>query len=166
MQQQLFDDQVAEAATEIDSYRREQEERLIDQALTVLRQRFDRGVALQSPCDAKEYVQLWLGPREQEVFACLFLDGRHRIIACEALFYGTVDTSAVYPREVVRRALEHNASALICAHNHPSGCAEPSRADEMITRRLQEALGLVDVRLLDHLVVGETVTSLAEAGRL
>ena len=164
MDKQIVDDQVTEPVAELADYREDQEDRLIRQALVLVRRRFERAEAMQSPRDAANYVQLWLGPREQEVFACLFLDGRHRIIASEVLFHGTVDSAAIYPREVVRRALDHNAAALICAHNHPSGSAEPSRADEMITRRLQEALGLVDVRLLDHLVVGETVTSLAEKG--
>ncbi|SEP17698.1 DNA repair protein RadC [Aquisalimonas asiatica] len=161
-----FDDQVTEPVTQLADHREDegQADRLIQQALAVVRSRFERGEALQSPRDAARYVQLWLGPRQQEVFACLFLDNRHRIIASEVLFHGTVDSAAIYPREVVRRTIDHNAAAVICAHNHPSGSPEPSRADEIITRRLQEALSLVDVRLLDHLVVGETVTSLAERG--
>ncbi len=95
------------------------------------------------------------------------MDTRHRLIAAEELFYGTVDGASVYPREVVRRALHHNASALILAHNHPSGVAEPSRDDEAITRRLRDALKLVDIRVLDHIVVGAGCTvSLAERGLL
>ena len=100
-----------------------------------------------------------------EVFACLFLDNRHRVIEYEELFRGTIDGASVHPREVVRRALEHNAAALILAHNHPSGVAEPSDADRSITRRLSEALALVDVRILDHFIVGEgEPLSLAERG--
>ncbi len=99
------------------------------------------------------------------MFACLFLDTRHRVIGFEPLFRGTLDGAAVYPREVVKRALVHNAGAVILAHNHPSGDCEPSEADRAITRRLGEALGLIDVRLLDHLVVaGGTHVSLAERG--
>jgi DNA repair protein RadC len=95
----------------------------------------------------------------------LFLDSQNRVIACEELFQGTIDGSVVHPREVVRRALHHNAAALIFAHNHPSGVAEPSQADVNITRRLKDALAVVDIRTLDHLVVGDTeVVSLAERG--
>jgi DNA repair protein RadC len=102
-----------------------------------------------------------------EVFACLFLDNKNRVIQYEELFYGTIDSSAVHPRQVVKRALYHNAAAAIVAHNHPSGVAEPSRADELITLRLKEALALIDVRLLDHIVIGDGQTvSLAERGLL
>jgi DNA repair protein RadC len=123
--------------------------------------------ALTSPAAAGDYLRLWLGRRPNEVFAALFLDNRHRVIAAEELFQGTIDGASVHPREVVRRALSHNAAALIVAHNHPSGIAEPSAADLAITRRLREALALVDIRLVDHLIVGEGVpTSLAERGLL
>ena len=101
------------------------------------------------------------------VFACLYLDNRHRVIAFEELFHGTIDGTSVHPREVVRAALKHNAAALIFAHNHPSGVAEPSDADRRLTRRLQDALGLVDIRTLDHFVVGDgEVVSFAERGWL
>jgi DNA repair protein RadC len=123
-----------------------------------------RGDALTSPDATRRYLAARLRHSPREVFACLFLDNRHRVIAYEELFFGTVDGASVHPREVVKRALAHNAAALILAHNHPSGVAEPSRADEQITRRLQEALGLVEVRVLDHLIVGDEVTSLAERG--
>lgn len=123
--------------------------------------------ALTSPAVAGDYLRLWLGRRPNEVFAALFLDNRHRVIAAEELFQGTIDGASVHPREVVRRALAHNAAALIVAHNHPSGVAEPSAADLAITRRLREALALVDIRLVDHLIVGEGApTSLAERGLL
>lgn len=118
-----------------------------------------------SPAAVSHYLQAALAGRHQEVFLVLFLDTRHRLIAAEELFYGTVDGASVYPREVVRRGLHHNASALILAHNHPSGVAEPSRDDETITHRLRDALKLVDIRVLDHIVVGAGCTvSLAERG--
>jgi DNA repair protein RadC len=124
-----------------------------------------RGESLGSPGDTRRYLQARLRDHPQEVFACLFLDNRHRVIAFEELFRGTIDAASVYPREVVRRALEHNAAAIIAAHNHPSGVAEPSRADESLTRRLRDALALVDVRMLDHFVVGDGETvSFAERG--
>jgi len=114
-----------------------------------------RGDALSDPATTRRYLASRLRDHPHEVFACLFLDNRHRVIAFEELFRGTIDGASVHPREVVRRALHHNAAALILAHNHPSGVAEPSEADRRITRRLQEALALVDVRVLDHVVVGD-----------
>jgi len=124
-----------------------------------------RGDALTSPQHTRQYLSAHLRDRCQEVFACLFLDNRHRVLGYEELFYGTIDGASVHPREVVRRCIAHNAAAVILAHNHPSGVAEPSRADEQITRRLQQALELVEVRLLDHMIVGDgEITSLAERG--
>jgi len=120
---------------------------------------------LESPKTVREYLSLHYADHEREVFSCLFLDNRHRLVAVEEMFLGTVDGASVHPREVVKRALKLNAAAVILAHNHPSGIAEPSRADEMITARIRDALALVDIRVLDHLVVGgTTVTSLAERG--
>jgi DNA repair protein RadC len=125
----------------------------------------DRSDVLTSPDATRRYLASQLRDRPQEVFAALFLDNRHRVIAFEELFFGTIDGASVHPREVVRRALSHNAAALILAHNHPSGVAEPSRADESITRRLKDALALVDIRVLDHLIVGDgQMVSLAERG--
>ncbi|MFP4155267.1 MAG: RadC family protein [Halothiobacillaceae bacterium] len=121
---------------------------------------------IESPGAARRYLAMRLRGYRQEVFAALFLDNRHRVIQFEELFRGTIDQAAVHPREVVKRALHHNAAALILAHNHPSGVAEPSRADEQITRRLQDALGLVDVRVLDHVIIGDEWVSLAERGCL
>jgi DNA repair protein RadC len=119
------------------------------------------------PEDARDFLAARLRGRRNEVFCALFLDTRHRVIACEDLFQGTIDGASVHPREVVRACLRHNAAALIVAHNHPSGVAEPSAADRSITRRLQEALALVDVRLLDHFVVGDGApVSLAARGWL
>lgn len=126
-----------------------------------------RGAVLRSSADARVFLESTLRDRPHEVFCCFFLDNRHRVLAFEELFTGTIDGATVHPREVVRRALEHNAAAVILAHNHPSGVAEPSRADEHLTRRLADALALVDVRVLDHLVVGDgEVVSFSERGLL
>jgi DNA repair protein RadC len=122
---------------------------------------------LQSPQAVKDYLALHLAPHLQEVFAVLFLDSREHLLGMEEMFRGTLAQTSVYPREVVRRALAHNAAAVILAHNHPSGVAEPSRADELLTQALQRALALIDVKVLDHLVVGRgAVVSLAERGLL
>ena len=129
-------------------------------------ERLQRGEALGSPDDTRRYLSARLREYPFEVFACLFLDSQHRVLAFEELFRGTIDGASVHPREVVKRALKHNAAALIFAHNHPSGIAEPSQADRRITRRLQEALALVDIRVLDHCVVGDEVVSFAERGLL
>lgn len=132
-----------------------------------LRAQLDRGDSLRDPSAAARYFKQRLRSRPNEVFAALFLDTRNRTLAYEELFTGTVDAAAVYPREVVRRALLHNAAAVIVSHNHPSGSAEPSRADREITQHLQKALDLVGIRLLDHVVVGEgTPVSMAERGWL
>ena len=125
------------------------------------------GKELTTPAAARDFLRLKLSPLEHEVFACLFLDTRHRVLEFSILFRGTIDSSHVYPREVVKEALRLNAAAVIFCHNHPSGVAEPSAADQAITRRLIDALTLVDIRVLDHLVVGTTSTaSLAELGLL
>jgi DNA repair protein RadC len=121
--------------------------------------------ALSSPEQVRDYLRLQLGNLPHEVFVALFLDAQNRLIGTEQLFSGTLTQTSVYPREVVKRALHHNAAAVIFAHNHPSGIAEPSRADEMLTRALKEALALVDVKVLDHFVVaGNTALSFAERG--
>ena len=137
-------------------------------ALEVLEQRFVReSDALTSPEASRKFLRLKLSGLEHEVFAVLFLDNRHRVIAYEEMFRGTIDGASVHPREVVKAALRLNAAALILAHNHPSGVPEPSQADERLTRRLRDALGLVDIRVLDHIIVGvgEPV-SFAERGLL
>ncbi len=132
-----------------------------------LESRLQRGDPLASPGETRRFLESKLKGYPQEVFACLFLDNRHRLICFEEMFHGTIDGASVHPREVVRRALSHNAAAIIVTHNHPSGVAEPSRADRALTRRLQEAAALVDVRLLDHVVVGDGETvSFAERGWL
>jgi DNA repair protein RadC len=124
-----------------------------------------RADSLTNPEDTRRFLRAHLRGLPYEVFACLFLDNRHRVICFEELFRGTLDGTHVYPREVIKRTLAHNAAAVIFAHNHPSGIAEPSRADETLTRRLKEALALVEIRVLDHLIIGEgEVVSLAERG--
>ncbi|OED39201.1 hypothetical protein AB833_16860 [Chromatiales bacterium (ex Bugula neritina AB1)] len=120
---------------------------------------------LESPEAVKSVVTLNMRDLENEVFACLFLDNRHRLITYQELFNGTIDSASVYPREVVKAALKHNAAAVIFAHNHPSGVAEPSRADIEITAKLKKALALVEIRVLDHIIVGDGYqVSLAERG--
>ncbi|MCL4114499.1 UNVERIFIED_CONTAM: hypothetical protein GTU68_020835 [Idotea baltica] len=140
------------------------------QAVLEMTQRYlaetlSRGDALTSPSHTKLYLSSILRDRQREAFYILFLDNQNRVIKDEVMFEGTIDAASVYPREVVKRALHHNAAALILAHNHPSGVAEPSQADRRITRRLTDALALVDIRILDHFVVGDgEVISFAERG--
>ena len=120
---------------------------------------------LANPRSVSEYLAVHYAGQQREVFGCLFLDNRHRLICFDEVFHGTIDGASVHPREVVKLALARNAAAVILAHNHPSGVAEPSQADELITARLRDALALVDIRVLDHLVVGgTTVTSFVERG--
>lgn len=140
---------------------------VLEMARRHLQAQLERSNILENPEATRQYLASRLRHHPHEVFACLFLDNRHRVIAFEELFRGTIDGASVHPREVVRRALHHNAAALILAHNHPSGVAEPSRADIQLTRRLTDALALVDIRVLDHLVIGDGEgTSLAERGLL
>ncbi len=120
-----------------------------------LREALRAGPALAAPEATRGFLLAELGQRPYEVFSCLYLDSRHRLIAFEELFRGTIDRAGVHPREVLRQTLAHNAAAVIFAHNHPSGVLEPSGADELITRRLAEALGLIDVRVLDHFIIGD-----------
>ncbi len=126
-----------------------------------------RGDPLESPGATEQYLKSVLRDHPNEVFACLFLDTRHRVIAFEELFHGTIDGATIYPRVVAEKALRHGAAALIVAHNHPSGISEPSLADQAITRRLKDALALLDIRLLDHFVVGDGApVSMAARGML
>lgn len=126
-----------------------------------------RGDALVDAKTTQNYLKQRLRAYSHEVFACLFLDNKHRMIAFEELFRGTLDGAAVYPREVVKQALAHNAAAIIFAHNHPSGSAQPSQADYDITQRLKSALHLIDIRVLDHIIIGDGESlSFAETGRL
>ncbi|MGP0055583.1 MAG: RadC family protein [Steroidobacteraceae bacterium] len=125
------------------------------------------GPSMASPRATGEFLRAKLRDLEHEVFCCLYLDNRHRLIQFEELFRGTIDGASVHPREIVKLALQRNCAAVIVAHNHPSGVAEPSRADELITQRVKEALALVDIRLLDHIIVGDGASvSLAERGLL
>jgi DNA repair protein RadC len=138
---------------------------VLEMSSRYLCERLQRGDSLTSPMQTKHYLMTMLRDRHREAFYVLFLDSQHRVIQGEVLFEGTIDAASVYPREVVKRALHYNAAALILAHNHPSGIAEPSQADRRITRRLQEALNLVDMNVLDHFVVGDgEVVSFAERG--
>ena len=120
-----------------------------------LQARIQRESALESPQAVRDFLKAKLRHEPHEIFACLFLDAKHRVLAFEPLFYGTIDSASVYPRQVVKRALANNAAALILTHNHPSGVSEPSQADKMLTERLKEALALIDVRVLDHFIVGD-----------
>ena len=131
---------------------------ILKAALELARRHFRealRGPTLAAPEATRTFLVAQLRDRPYEVFCCLYLDNRHRLIAFEELFRGTIDRAGVHPREVLRQTLLHNAAALIFAHNHPSGVLEPSQADELITRRLKEALALVDVQVLDHIIIGD-----------
>ncbi len=139
---------------------------VLEMSRRYLRERMQRGDALTDPDAVRFYLTSKLRDAQSEIFACLFLDNRHRVIQYEELFYGTIDGASVHPREVVRKALQHNAAAVIFAHNHPSGVAEPSQADERITQKLKDALALIDVRVLDHFIIGDQVVSFAERGLL
>lgn len=143
------------------------EEEVLQAAEDILRRRVERCGELTRPSDSAAFLRMRLGHLAHEEFHAVWLDNRHRIIGVERLFTGTVDAASVYPREVVRAALRLNASAVVFAHNHPSGLAEPSSADQNITAELRKALELVSVRLLDHVVIGATeTTSMAERGLL
>lgn len=144
-----------------------EQQAIIQLALNLLAARHAPGSNLTNPADTTSYLRIKFADYKNEVFCAIFLDNRHRVLTFEEMFQGTVDGASVHPRVVVQRALELNAVAVIFAHNHPSGIAEPSRADEQITQRLKDALALVDVRVLDHIVVGVTETSsFAERGLL
>jgi len=145
-------------------YRLATEAEIIKTAHAIINARFQKGTAINSPQAAHEFLRLELAPIEHELFAVLWLDNQHRLIAFETLFRGTIDGASVYPREVVKHALAHNAAACILCHNHPSGVAEPSQADRHITDKLKAALGLIDIRIIDHVVVAERNYSFAEHG--
>jgi DNA repair protein RadC len=140
---------------------------VLEMARRALKEKLADGVALSSPQAVRDYLRLRLQALEHEVFMGVFLDAQNRLLAVEELFRGTLTQTSVYPREIVKRALSHNAAAVIFAHNHPSGIAEPSRADEMLTQTLKQALALVDVKVLDHFIVGSgAALSFAERGLL
>ena len=146
-------------------YRVASADEVLSQAWGVLADRVKPGVTMSSPQAVKDYLRLEIGLLEHEVFSVVFLDAQYRVIELKQMFRGTVTQTSVYPREVVKEALQLNAAAVILAHNHPSGVPEPSRADEMLTQTLKSALLLVDVRVLDHLVVtSNAVVSFAERG--
>ena len=144
------------------------DDEVIQRALTILQGRLSSpGQAINSPQDLKNFCILNLADREHEVFSLIFLTSQHAVIGYEAMFRGTLAQTSVYPREVVKAALERNAAAVVLVHNHPSGMPEPSRADEHLTQVLKQALALIDVRVLDHIIVGGMSTvSFAERGLL
>ena len=142
-------------------------EEIIAAARSCVAHQMRRGASLSSPTAARDYLVLRFAALPHEVFCVIYLDSRHRVIECQDLFRGTIDGASVHPREVVKEALRRNAAACLLAHNHPSGVAEPSTADELITQRLRDALQLVDIRVIDHLVVSSGgVISFAERGLL
>ena len=141
------------------------EDEILSLAADILNIRMKKGDALTSPQHTLDFLKMELGGLEHEIFGCIFLDNRNQVICFEQLFNGTIDGAAVHPREVVKRTLQLNAAAVIFAHNHPSGVPEPSSADKAITKQLKEALGLVDVRVLDHVIIGGNASvSFAERG--
>jgi DNA repair protein RadC len=146
--------------------RRQREDVLIQRALSILFRRMGtRGELMGSAQAVKDYLRLHLGGRGHEVFVVLFLDTKNRLIACDEMFRGTLTHTSVYPREIVKAALAHNAASVMFGHNHPSGCVDPSEADQRITDVLKQALGLIDVRVLDHIIVTATESySFAEHG--
>ncbi len=138
---------------------------VLEMARRALAEKMKNGDAMSSPQSVRDYLRLTLQGKKHEIFVGIFLDAQNRTIAAEELFKGTLTQTSVYPREVVKRALHHNAAAIIFAHNHPSGVAEPSRADEILTQSLKQALALVDVNVLDHFIVGAgSAMSFAERG--
>ena len=140
---------------------------VLELARRALAQKLEERTIFESPQAVRDYLQLQLGGRPHEIFAVMFLDNQNRLIALEELFRGTLAQASVYPREIVLRALHRHAAAVVLAHNHPSGVAEPSQADRQLTRHLAEALALVDVRVLDHFIVaGPSALSFREAGHL
>lgn len=140
---------------------------ILELARRALGEQLRAGPALAAPGAVRDYLRLALGARPHEAFLCLYLDAQHRVLCAEELFRGTLTQTSVYPREVVKAALAANAAAVIFAHNHPSGVAQPSTADELLTRQLKDALALVDIRVLDHFIVaGSQALSFAERGLL
>lgn len=145
-------------------YRPANGDEIIEAALSEINRRFSRGMAITSPADTIQFFRVRLGPLEHEVFAVLWLDNKHRVLAFEELFRGTIDKATVHAREIVKSALRHNAAACILCHNHPSGDGYPSSADKTITERIKEVLALIEVRTLDHIIVAEKPYSFAENG--
>lgn len=143
------------------------EDELVARACTILDKRLRRGPLFEHPGDVKNYLKLQLQGHQNEHFAALYMDTKHRMMAYEVLFTGTVDGAEVHPRVIAQRALHHNAAAVVIAHNHPSGDPEPSQADRAVTARIKQTLSLVDVRLLDHFIIGQgDPVSMASRGML
>jgi DNA repair protein RadC len=142
------------------------EQQVLEQAAEILKRTYLRGDVFENPQATKDYLSYKLGHNKREVFAVMLLDNKHQLIELKTLFKGTIDSASIYPREVVKAALNANAAAVILAHNHPSGDSEPSQADKKITVRLTDALALIDVRVLDHIIVGKDCLSFAERGYL
>ena len=145
-----------------------QDQEVIDAALDILRRKVDRiNIGMSSPQAVRDYLRLSIGDREHEIFIAVFCDAQNRVLSLDEMFRGTLTQTSVYPREVVKRALAVNAASVIFAHNHPSGLAEPSRSDEALTAGLRQALALVDVKVLDHFIIGgSSMMSFAERGLL
>ena len=158
---------VKEGKDQYYAYRKLTTNDIVSMYKTIIKNKYRRGKALSKPQDAIELFQSILLDQDREVFIVLYLDNRHRVIEVVEEFHGTIDQSAVYPRVIAEHALKRSAAACIVGHNHPSGCGDPSESDRAITRRLKTALSCLDIRLLDHFVIGaENVTSLAERGMM
>jgi DNA repair protein RadC len=142
----------------------EAEQETIDEAIKIINRQWQRGQALTTPADTIRYLKVLIGHKEHEVFVMLMLDNRNRAICYREMFTGTIDGASIYPREIVKQALADNAAAVILAHNHPSGIADPSLADQRITKRVKDALALVDIRVLDHVIIGEKSMCFSERG--
>lgn len=143
---------------------KDEDKAILNQAASILEARYVREQAFYNVDATKAYLSCKLNQHDSEVFSVLMLDNQHRLIQYKELFYGTIDGASVYPREVVKLVLQYNAATVIFAHNHPSGVPDPSHSDKQITERLKQALALIDVRVLDHIIVGESTYSFAEAG--
>jgi DNA repair protein RadC len=148
------------------TYRTATNDDIIQEALAIIDAQFAKGTAITSASKAQDFLKLQLAHLEHEVFAILWLDTAHKVIAFEKLFRGTVEGASVYPREIVKSALEHNASACILCHNHPSGSGKPSQADRAITEKIKQALDMIDIKTIDHMIVGKNTYSFAEHGLL
>ncbi len=166
MLQQEFNYRSLMVKDESGRYRPASGNEIIEAALSEINRRFARGVMITSPDQTLEFLRLRLSPLEHEVFAVLWLDNKNRVLVFEELFRGTINSASVHPREIVKSAMKHNAAACILCHNHPSGDSDPSSADQNITLRIREALNVVEVRTLDHVIVGERPYSFAEHGLL
>ena len=146
---------------------RNEQDRIIKHALEILKDRHAPGKTLSSAKDTRNYLKLLLQSERYEVFGCIYLTAQHKVINQNNLFTGTIDGASVYPRVVVQHCLEYNAAAVLFYHNHPSGDCEPSQADQRITRRLKDALAILDIRVLDHIIInGVNATSMAELGMI